>query len=90
MIKDEDLLLAMYKKEKNPKKKERLFAIYKIIKENLGIAEVARMFLKSYNTIKQWRLRFLEKGTDGPDEIPRSERPRTYNYTKITDFGRGK
>ena len=89
MIKDEDLLLAMYKKEKNPKKKERLFAIYKIIKENLGIAEVARMFLILQHD-KAIALRFLEKGTDGPDEIPRPGRPRTYNYTKITDFGRGK
>ena len=79
-------LLVMYKKEISSKKKERLLAMYKIIEEKLGIAEVARMLLKSYNTIKNWLAWFLENGTDRLDELPRSGRPRRYEHTKITDF----
>lgn len=76
----------MYKKEKNPTKKVRLLAIYNITVKNKGIASIARMLVKSYNTIKNWVLRYKKHGTDGLDDIPRSGRPKKYSDKKITDF----
>ena len=79
-------LLELYKTEKHPRKKERLFAMCQIIINKEGYANVARMLLKAYNTIKSWHKRFLKHGTKGLDDLPRSGRPSKILNRKITEF----
>ena len=79
-------LLELYKTEKNPRKKERLLAMCHIVINKEKYADVARMLLKAYNTIKSWHKRFLKHGTDGLDELPRSGRPSKTLNRKITEF----
>ena len=44
----------MYKKELNPKAKERMLAVLNVIEEGKTISIIAQLFYKSYNTIKNW------------------------------------
>jgi len=59
----EELLEEKYKREKNPRIKERLLAILHLY-EGKSIPEVSRM-IKSESSIKRWLKRWNKKGYDG-------------------------
>ncbi len=79
-------LLAAYKKESNPKTKERMLAVINILVHGEAIPTVSRFFRKAYNSIKNWIRRFDENGIDALSEKPRSgRRPKISNH-KITEY----
>ena len=57
-------LLAAYKKESNPKTKERMLAVINVLVHGEAIPTVSRFFRKAYNSIKNWIRRFDENGID--------------------------
>ena len=79
-------LTQLYKHEPNAKKKEKLLAMLHILFKGKTITEVAGILLKSYNTIKAWRGRFLRHGPDGLDDKPRSGRPRRIKNQTLDKF----
>ena len=79
-------LMCIYKKELNSKAKERILAVLNVTEENKTISTIARLFYKSYNTIKNWVMRFKEFGVAGLYEKPRSGRPPKITNHKITEF----
>ena len=48
-----ELMLA-YKKESYPKTKERMLAVFNAVGGGKTIPMIARLFHKSYNSIKNW------------------------------------
>ena len=79
-------LLVAYKKESNPKTKELMFAVINVVIYRETILTVSRLFLKAYNSIKNWIRRFEENGIDALSEKPRSgRRPKICNH-KITEY----
>ena len=58
-------LMCVYKKELNPKAKERMLAVLNVVEEGETISTIAQLFYKSYNTIKNWVMRFKEFGVAG-------------------------
>ena len=79
-------LMYVYKKEPNPKAKERMLAVLNVVAEGETISTIAKLFRKSYNTIKNWVTRFKEFGIAGLYEKPRSWRPTKLVNHKITEF----
>ena len=79
-------LMCIYKKESNPKAKERMFAVFNVVAEGETISTIAQLFRKSYNTIKNRVMRFKEFGISGLYEEPRSECPTKVINRKITEF----
>ena len=65
-------LMYTYKKESNPKTKERMLAVFNVVEGDEAIPIIARLFHKSYNSIKNWVARFKKFGTAGLYEEPRS------------------
>ena len=45
-------LMYVYKKEPNPKAKERMLTVFNVVEEDETISTIAQLFHKSYNTIK--------------------------------------
>ena len=45
-------LMYVYKKE--PKAKERMLAVLNVVAEGETISTIAKLFRKSYNSIKNW------------------------------------
>ena len=74
------------KKEPNPKTKERMLAVFNVVERGETIPMIARLFHKSYNSIKNWIARFKKLGTVGLHEEPRSGRPTKLMNHKITEF----
>ena len=83
-----ELTLA-YKKESNPKTKERMLAVSSVVEECKTIPMIARLFHKSYSSIKNWAARFKKFGTVGLHDEPRSGRPTKLVNHKITEFFAG-
>ena len=81
----EELMLA-YKKEPNPKTKERMLAVFNVVEEGETIPMIARLFHKSYNSIKNWVTRFKKFGIADLHEEPRSGHPTKIVNYKITEF----
>ena len=79
-------LMCVYKKELNSKAKERMLAVLNVVAEGETISTIAQLFHKSYNTIKNWVMRFKEFGIAGLYEEPRSGRPTKLVNHKITEF----
>ena len=79
-------LMYVYKKEPNPKAKERMLAVLNVVAEGETISTIAKLFRKSYNSIKNWVMRFKEFGIAGLYEKPRSGRPTKIVNHKITEF----
>ena len=79
-------LMCVYKKELNPKAKERMLAVLNVIEEGETISIIAQLFYKSYNTIKNWVTRFKEFGVAGLYEKSRSGRQTKIVNHKITEF----
>ena len=79
-------LMCVYKKELNSKAKERMLAVLNVVAEGKTISTIAQLFHKSYNTIKNWVMRFKEFGIAGLYEEPRSGRPTKLVNHKITEF----
>ena len=77
-------LMYVYKKE--PKAKERMLAVLNVVAEGETISTIAKLFRKSYNSIKNWVMRFKEFGIAGLYEKPRSGRPTKIVNHKITEF----
>ena len=65
-------LMYACKKESNPKTKERMLAVFNAVGGGKTIPMIARLFHKSYNSIKNWVARFKKFGTAGLHEEPRS------------------
>ena len=63
-------LMYAYKKEPNPKTKERMLAVFNVVEGGETIPMIARLFHKSYNSIKNWIARFKKLGTVGFDLDP--------------------
>ena len=59
-------------KKSNSKTKELVPAVFNVIEEGETIPTIARLFHKSYNSIKNWVMRFKKFGIDGLYEEPRS------------------
>ena len=64
--------MSAYKKESNSKAKERMLTVFNVIEEAETISTIARLFHKSYNSIKNRVMRFKKFGIDGLYEEPRS------------------
>ncbi len=79
-------LICVYKRELNSKAKERMLAVLNVVEEDETISTIAQLFYKSYNTIKNWVMRFKEFGVVGLYEKPRSGRPPKIANHKITEF----
>ena len=47
-------LMYVYKKEPNPKAKEWMLAVLNVVAEGETISTIAKLFRKSYNSIKNW------------------------------------
>ena len=58
-------LMYVYKKEPNPKAKERMLAVLNVVAEGETISTIAKLFRKSYNSIKNWVMRFKQFGIAG-------------------------
>ena len=56
-------LMYVYKKE--PKAKERMLAVLNVVAEGETISTIAKLFRKSYNSIKNWVMRL--KNLELPD-----------------------
>ena len=82
-------LMHAYKKEPNPKTKEWMLAVFNVVGGDETIPMIARLFHKSYNSIKNWIARFKKLGTVGLHEEPRSGRPTKLVNHKITEFFAG-
>ena len=79
-------LLAAYKKESNPKTKERMLAVINVLVHGEATPTVSRFFRKAYTSIKNWIRRFEKNGIDALSEKPRSgHRPKISNH-KITEY----
>ena len=52
MEKQHAKLMYVYKKEPNPKAKERMLAVLNVVAEGETISTIAKLFHKSYNSIK--------------------------------------
>ena len=68
-------LMYVYKKEPNPKAKERMLAVLNVAVKGETISTIAKLFHKSYNSIKNWVMRFKKFGIAGLYEEPKSGRP---------------
>ena len=79
-------LMYAYKKEPNPKTKERMLAVFNVVEGGETIPTIARLFHKSYNPVKNWIARFKKLGTVGLHEELRSGRPTKLVNHKITEF----
>ena len=79
-------LMYVYNKEPNPKAKERMLAVFNVVEEGETISTIAQLFHKSYNSIKNWVMRFKKFGIAGLYEKPRSGRPTKIVNHKITEF----
>ena len=79
-------LMYAYKKESDPKTKERMLAVFNAVDGGETIPMIARLFHKSYNSIKNWVARFKKLGTVGLHEEPRSGRPTKLVNHEITKF----
>ena len=55
-------LMYVYKKELNSKAKERMLAVLNVVAEGETISTIAKLFHKSYNSIKNWVIRFKKFG----------------------------
>ena len=86
MEKQHAKLIYVYKKEPNPKAKERMLAVFNVVEEGETISTIAQLFHKSYNSIKNWVMRFKKFGIAGLYEKPRSGRPTKIVNHKITEF----
>ena len=78
--------MYVYKKEPNSKAKELMLAALNVVAEGETISTIAKLFHKSYNSIKNWVIRFKEFGIAGLYEEPRSGRPTKIVNHKITEF----
>ena len=76
-------------KRTNPKTKEWMLAVFNVVEGDETIPMIARLFHKSYNSIKNWIARFKKLGTVGLHEEPRSGRPTKLVNHKITEFFAG-
>ena len=74
----------MYVYKKEPK--ERMLAVLNVVAEGKTISTIAKLFHKSYNSIKNWGMRFKKFGIAGLYEEPRSGRPTKIVNYKITEF----
>ena len=63
-----------------------MLTVFNVIEEAETILTIARLFHKSYNSIKNWVMRFKKFGIDGLYEEPRSWRPTKIVNHKITEF----
>ena len=63
-----------------------MLAVFNVMEEG---EIIARLFHKSYNSIKNWVARFKKLGTVGLHEEPRSGRPTKLVNHKITEFFAG-
>ena len=79
-------LMYVYKKELNLKAKERMLAVLNVVVEGETISTIAQLFRKSYNSIKNWVMRFKKFGIAGLYKEPRSGRPTKLVNHKITEF----
>ena len=77
-------LMYVYKKES--KAKERMLAVFNVVAESETISTIAKLFHKSYNSIKNSVMRFKKFGITGLYEEPRSGRPTKIVNHKITEF----
>ena len=75
-------LMYVYKK----KAKERMPAVLNVVAEGETISTIAKLFHKSYNSIKNWVMRFKEFGIARLYEKSRSGRPTKIVNHKITEF----
>ena len=82
-------LMYVYKKEPNPKAKERMLTVFNVVEEDETISTIAQLFHKSYNSIKNWVMRFKKFRIAGLYEEPRSGRLTKIVNHKITEFFAG-
>ena len=66
-----------------------MLAVFNVIEGGETIPMIARLFHKSYNSIKNWVARFKKFGTVGLHEEPRSGCPTKLVNHKITEFFAG-
>ena len=66
-----------------------MLAVFNVVEGGETIPTIARLFHKSYNSIKNWIARFKKLGTVGLHEEPRSGRPTRLVNHKITEFFAG-
>ena len=66
-----------------------MLAVFNVVEGDETIPMIARLFHKSYNSIKNWIARFKKLGTVGLHEEPRSGRPTKPVNHKITEFFAG-
>ena len=66
-----------------------MLAVFNVVEGGQTIPMIARLFRKSYNSIKNWIARFKKLGTAGLHEEPRSGRPTKLVNHKITEFFAG-
>ena len=79
-------LMSAYKKESNSKTKELMLAVFNVIEEGETIPTIARLFHKSYNSIKNWMMRFKKFGTAGLYEESRSGPQQKQQVIKLRNF----
>ena len=79
-------LLVACKKEKDPRKAKRLWAIYNLVVNNKSISEVAKIFDLCFNTVRNWYRRFKDHGLDGLGDKPRSGRPRIVKLETLDKY----
>ena len=65
MTKTIEGVVFAYKKEGNPNKKEKIFAICHLLENEKTITEVSKILFKAYNTIKNWWQAFKKDGIRG-------------------------
>ena len=78
--------MSAYKKELNSKAKERILAVLNVVAEGATISTIAQLFHKSYNSIKNWVMRFKKFGIVELYEESRSGRSTKITNHKITEF----
>ena len=68
-------LMKAYNKEKAKRPSERILMVHNVLNEDMKIPAVAKVFNKSYNTVKNCCNRFIKHGIKGLYDAPRSGRP---------------
>lgn len=69
-------LMEAFKKEKKKRPSVRMLIVHNVVNLGMKIPLVAKMFDKSYNTVKNCCERFKERGISGLYDAPRSGRPK--------------
>ena len=86
MTKTNEEIVCTYKKESNPNKKVKLFAICHLLKNKKTITEVSKILFKAYNTIKNWWQAFKKDGIRGLETKKIPGRPPKIKNKTLLEF----